>query len=85
MSWVLLAVIRGIKRVPFLLKKLKRSFREQFYCLLLEGVDGLLLETFYDLEELETVLDDCKEGNETSSYRTSFTSGAWYPARPNAH
>ncbi|WP_423335908.1 bifunctional homocysteine S-methyltransferase/methylenetetrahydrofolate reductase [Neobacillus sp. 19] len=33
-----------------------RSFREQLYCLLLEGVDGLLLETFYDLEELETVL-----------------------------
>ena len=24
--------------------------------LLLEGVDGILLETFYDLEELETVL-----------------------------
>ena len=24
--------------------------------ILLEGVDGILLETFYDLEELETVL-----------------------------
>lgn len=47
---------RGIKPDSISLEELKRSFREQLYCLLLEGVDGLLLETFYDLEELETIL-----------------------------
>ncbi|WML40997.1 bifunctional homocysteine S-methyltransferase/methylenetetrahydrofolate reductase [Neobacillus sp. OS1-2] len=47
---------RGVKPNTISLDELKRSFREQLYCLLLEGVDGLLLETFYDLEELETVL-----------------------------
>jgi methionine synthase / methylenetetrahydrofolate reductase(NADPH) len=47
---------RGIKPTSISLEELKRSFREQLYCLLLEGVDGLLLETYYDLEELETVL-----------------------------
>jgi methionine synthase / methylenetetrahydrofolate reductase(NADPH) len=48
--------IRGIKSNTVTIEEIKRSFREQFYCLLLEGVDGLLFETFYDLEELETVL-----------------------------
>lgn len=47
---------RGIKPSSISIEELKRSFREQLYCLLLEGVDGLLLETYYDLEELETVL-----------------------------
>ncbi|MEH7306679.1 bifunctional homocysteine S-methyltransferase/methylenetetrahydrofolate reductase [Neobacillus drentensis] len=47
---------RGIKPDSISIEELKRSFREQLYCLLLEGVDGLLLETFYDLEELETIL-----------------------------
>ncbi|MDR7000584.1 bifunctional homocysteine S-methyltransferase/methylenetetrahydrofolate reductase [Neobacillus niacini] len=47
---------RGIKSNSITIEELKRSFREQLYCLLLEGVDGLLLETFYDLEELETIL-----------------------------
>lgn len=47
---------RGIKPNSISIEEIKRSFREQLYCLLLEGVDGLLLETFYDLEELETVL-----------------------------
>ncbi|MFC2946854.1 bifunctional homocysteine S-methyltransferase/methylenetetrahydrofolate reductase [Virgibacillus sediminis] len=37
-------------------EEIKRSFREQLYCLLLENVDGLMLETYYDLEELRTVL-----------------------------
>ncbi|BCB03560.1 bifunctional homocysteine S-methyltransferase/methylenetetrahydrofolate reductase [Bacillus sp. KH172YL63] len=51
--------IRGIKQnVP--LEEIKRSFREQLYCLLLEGVDGLLLETYYDFEELTTVLKIAK-------------------------
>ncbi|ALC91325.1 homocysteine methyltransferase [Bacillus sp. FJAT-18017] len=47
---------RGVKPQSIAIEEIKRSFREQLYCLLLEGVDGLLLETFYDLEELETVL-----------------------------
>lgn len=47
---------RGIKPDSISIEELKRSFREQLYCLLLEGVDGLLLETFYNLEELETIL-----------------------------
>ncbi|MGG3468153.1 bifunctional homocysteine S-methyltransferase/methylenetetrahydrofolate reductase [Neobacillus pocheonensis] len=47
---------RGVKPDSISIEELKRSFREQLYCLLLEGVDGLLLETFYDLEELETIL-----------------------------
>jgi methionine synthase / methylenetetrahydrofolate reductase(NADPH) len=47
---------RGIKPNTVSVEEIKRSFREQLYCLLLEGVDGLLLETFYDLQELESVL-----------------------------
>jgi len=47
---------RGIKPNTIPIEEIKRSFREQLYCLLMEGVDGLLFETFYDLEELETVL-----------------------------
>ena len=47
---------RGIKPQSVSLEDIKRSFREQLYCLLTESVDGLLLETYYDLEELETVL-----------------------------
>ncbi|MFP3488897.1 homocysteine S-methyltransferase family protein, partial [Staphylococcus sp. SIMBA_130] len=48
--------IRGRNTRSTPLDEIKRSFREQLYCLLLEGVDGLLLETYYDLEEILTVL-----------------------------
>jgi methionine synthase / methylenetetrahydrofolate reductase(NADPH) len=48
---------RGIRPSAIPIEEIKRSFREQLYCLLLEGVDGLLLETFYDKEEIETVLE----------------------------
>lgn len=48
--------VRGLNPLSIPLDEIKRNFREQLYCLLLEGVDGLLLETYYDLEELETVL-----------------------------
>ena len=41
--------------------EIKRSFREQLYCLLLEGVDGLILETYYSLDELRTVLQIARE------------------------
>ena len=47
---------RGIKPSAISLEEIKRSFREQLYCQLLEGVDGILLETYYDMEEIETVL-----------------------------
>ncbi|MDF2607054.1 MAG: yitJ [Bacillales bacterium] len=47
---------RGIRPQSITIEEIKRSFREQLYCLLLEGVDGILLETYYDLTELETVL-----------------------------
>lgn len=47
---------RGIRPTAIPIEEIKRSFREQLYCLLLEGVDGILLETFYDMEEIETVL-----------------------------
>ena len=40
---------------------IKRSFREQLYSLLHEGVDGLLLETYYDVDELITVLSIARE------------------------
>ncbi|MFD2131499.1 bifunctional homocysteine S-methyltransferase/methylenetetrahydrofolate reductase [Pseudogracilibacillus auburnensis] len=42
-------------------EEIKRSFREQLYCLLLEGVDGLILETYYNLDELKTVLKIARE------------------------
>lgn len=48
--------IRGIKPNMVSLEEIKRSFREQLYCLLLEGVDGILLETYYDFEEMVHVL-----------------------------
>src|SRR5690625_627793 len=42
-------------------EEIKRSFREHLYCLLLEGVDGLILETYYSLDELQTVLQIARE------------------------
>ncbi|MCP3030022.1 bifunctional homocysteine S-methyltransferase/methylenetetrahydrofolate reductase [Halobacillus sp. A1] len=48
--------IRAIKKQAVTIEEIKRSFREQLYCMLFEEVDGLLFETFYDLEELTTVL-----------------------------
>ncbi|RDY72517.1 bifunctional homocysteine S-methyltransferase/methylenetetrahydrofolate reductase [Halobacillus sp. SY10] len=48
--------VRGARKQAISTEEIKRSFREQLYCLLFEKVDGLLLETFYDLEELTTVL-----------------------------
>ncbi|MBD8006400.1 bifunctional homocysteine S-methyltransferase/methylenetetrahydrofolate reductase [Bacillus norwichensis] len=48
--------IHGARFYSELSEEIKRSFREQLYCLLFEHVDGLLLETYYDLDELITVL-----------------------------
>ncbi|EKN63321.1 bifunctional homocysteine S-methyltransferase/methylenetetrahydrofolate reductase [Schinkia azotoformans] len=49
--------IRGIKKSAATIDEIKRSFREQLYSILMEGVDGLLLETFYDFDEIKTVLE----------------------------
>lgn len=47
---------RSFRKSDLELDEIKRSFREQLYSQLMENPDGLLLETYYDLEELETVL-----------------------------
>jgi methionine synthase / methylenetetrahydrofolate reductase(NADPH) len=54
---------RSIRKSDLSLEEIKRSFREQLYSQLMENPDGLLLETYYDLEELETVLQIAR--NET--------------------
>ena len=38
-----------------------RGFKEQLYTLILAGVDGILLETYYDFEELKAVLKIARE------------------------
>ncbi|RUQ32541.1 bifunctional homocysteine S-methyltransferase/methylenetetrahydrofolate reductase [Peribacillus cavernae] len=47
---------RSIRKSDLSLEEIKRSFREQLYSQLMEQPDGLILETYYDIEELETVL-----------------------------
>lgn len=47
--------IRGIKK-DTALKDIERSFHDQLFHLLSEQIDGLLLETYYDFEELTAVL-----------------------------
>ncbi|MGD7046030.1 bifunctional homocysteine S-methyltransferase/methylenetetrahydrofolate reductase [Jeotgalibacillus proteolyticus] len=56
--------IRSIRPQSIELEEIKRTFREQLYCLLLEGVDGLLLETYYDLEELSTVVQIARKATD---------------------
>lgn len=56
--------IRGIKKSAASIDEIKRSFREQLYSILLEGVDGILLETFYDFEEIKTVLQIARKETE---------------------
>jgi methionine synthase I (cobalamin-dependent)/5,10-methylenetetrahydrofolate reductase len=48
--------LRSVNKSAITIEEIKRTFREQLYVLLHEDVDGLLLETYYDLEELKTVL-----------------------------
>lgn len=48
--------IRGGGRRTIPLASLQQDFEEQITALLEEGVDGILLETFYELEELELAL-----------------------------
>ncbi|MFG6115457.1 bifunctional homocysteine S-methyltransferase/methylenetetrahydrofolate reductase [Halobacillus sp. MO56] len=53
--------IRDIQKEIPTMEELKRSFREQLYCLLMKDIDGLIFETFYDLEELTTVLEIARQ------------------------
>ncbi|QPZ40873.1 bifunctional homocysteine S-methyltransferase/methylenetetrahydrofolate reductase [Bacillus halotolerans] len=48
--------IRTFNKNAYSLDEIKRSFREQLYLLLHAEPDGLLLETYYDLEEAREVL-----------------------------
>ncbi|MGN7357627.1 bifunctional homocysteine S-methyltransferase/methylenetetrahydrofolate reductase [Paenibacillus sp. SAF-054] len=48
--------IRGGKRTNVSTGELKKHFEQQLQALLTEGVDGILLETFYDVEELVLAL-----------------------------
>ncbi|MFS0781571.1 bifunctional homocysteine S-methyltransferase/methylenetetrahydrofolate reductase [Bacillus sp. 1P06AnD] len=52
---------RGLRKSDLTLDEIKRNFREQLFSLLLEQPDGLLLETYYDFEEMETVLHIAKQ------------------------
>ncbi|MGE6630941.1 bifunctional homocysteine S-methyltransferase/methylenetetrahydrofolate reductase [Bacillus sp. NPDC077027] len=49
--------IRTFNKNAYSLDEIKRNFREQLYLLLNEKPDGLLLETYYDLEEAKAVLE----------------------------
>lgn len=51
---------KGIRKTEITLAEIKRSFREQLFHILNEGVDGILLETFYDVEELLAVVEIAK-------------------------
>src|SRR5690625_1670241 len=53
--------IHGAQTLNETKHEIKRSFREQLYCLLLEGVDGLILETYYHFDELTAVLAIARE------------------------
>ena len=48
--------IRGGKRTNVSTSELKRFYQQQIFALLDEGVDGILLETFYDIEEMDIAL-----------------------------
>ncbi|AVX17929.1 MULTISPECIES: bifunctional homocysteine S-methyltransferase/methylenetetrahydrofolate reductase [Bacillus] len=56
--------IRTFNKNAYSLEEIKRSFREQLYLLLYEEPDGLLLETYYDLEEAREVLKIARKETE---------------------
>ncbi|WP_068616759.1 bifunctional homocysteine S-methyltransferase/methylenetetrahydrofolate reductase [Paenibacillus tuaregi] len=64
-SYVVGAVgsIRGGKRVNVSGKELQRYFEQQISALLGEDVDGILLETFFDLNEMRTALEIVRRGS----------------------
>ncbi|WP_144533065.1 bifunctional homocysteine S-methyltransferase/methylenetetrahydrofolate reductase [Bacillus pumilus] len=48
--------IRTFNKNAYTIEEIKRSLREQLYILLNEEPDGILLETYYDMEEAKAVL-----------------------------
>ncbi|PLT33166.1 bifunctional homocysteine S-methyltransferase/methylenetetrahydrofolate reductase [Bacillus sp. V5-8f] len=48
--------VTAFKKTAYSIEDLKRNFREQLYILLNANVDGILLETYYDFEEMTNVL-----------------------------
>ncbi|WP_078548180.1 bifunctional homocysteine S-methyltransferase/methylenetetrahydrofolate reductase [Litchfieldia alkalitelluris] len=51
-----IAGIRSFKKTTVTIEEIKRSVREQLFFLLSQDVDGIIFETYYDFEELKTVL-----------------------------
>ncbi|WP_058308825.1 bifunctional homocysteine S-methyltransferase/methylenetetrahydrofolate reductase [Gracilibacillus massiliensis] len=49
--------IRGVQKLVTSKKEIIRSFKEQLFSLLLEGIDGIILETYYDFDEIKQVLE----------------------------
>ena len=76
---------RGINPQSVSIEEIKRSFHEQLYCLLLEGVDGILLETYYDLEELETVLTIARKETDLPIIAQVSTARSRIIAKPYPH
>ncbi|XBP84464.1 bifunctional homocysteine S-methyltransferase/methylenetetrahydrofolate reductase [Bacillus velezensis] len=56
--------IRTFNKNAYSLEEIKRSFRERLYLLPHEEPDGLLLETYYDLEEAREVLKIARKETE---------------------
>ncbi|RBW70305.1 bifunctional homocysteine S-methyltransferase/methylenetetrahydrofolate reductase [Bacillus taeanensis] len=56
--------IRGIQKNAYSITEIEQAFKQQLLALLGEEPDGILLETYYDLEELKAVLKIVK--NETT-------------------
>ncbi|TDQ42092.1 bifunctional homocysteine S-methyltransferase/methylenetetrahydrofolate reductase [Aureibacillus halotolerans] len=56
--------IRGVTRTETTLEEIEASFREQLQVFLDNGVDAILLETYYDEEELHTVLKIAREATD---------------------
>ncbi|MEQ6390685.1 bifunctional homocysteine S-methyltransferase/methylenetetrahydrofolate reductase [Bacillaceae bacterium S4-13-58] len=56
--------IRGINKSIATLEEIKHSFLQQLKVLLDTEIDGLLLETFYDFDELTTVLNLARKETE---------------------
>ncbi|MBD8067577.1 bifunctional homocysteine S-methyltransferase/methylenetetrahydrofolate reductase [Bacillus sp. PS06] len=52
--------IRSFKKSTVTLEEIKHCFTAQLTILLEQGVDGILLETYYDFEELKTVLQHAR-------------------------
>ncbi|MFC7395291.1 bifunctional homocysteine S-methyltransferase/methylenetetrahydrofolate reductase [Scopulibacillus cellulosilyticus] len=59
-----IGAIRGVEKDRAVLNEIKMSFLEQLSVLLEAGVDGILLETYYDFEELTEVLDIARKETE---------------------